>query len=872
MEKPGETPDINPNRNYLERPRLNAMLREAINYPLIIVCAGSGYGKTHAVHSFIKEYRTLTTWLEISERDNNATRFWESYTSKVSLLWPDVGARLLEIGFPETAEAFLKYDVLRREVAMLPGKHIRVFDDIHLLNNPAVIRFFERSANSTPPDQTLILITRTMPDINMIGMIMRGKVFTIQEDALCFTEDEIQKYYTKLKLRVTNENIRNIHNDTQGWALAVNLIGSSMGKDRRYERYALDAMKKNIFRFIEAEISLTVSESLLRFLLRISLIDHLTSGLIKILADDDSLIEEMEKLNAYIRYDFSMDTYMIHHLLRDYLRKMQEQILADDERRETYQAAGEWCEGRGYHMDAFSYYEKSGDYDAITRNVATLNVQIAPDMARYALEIFERAPEEVKFWNPLYPSMLLKLKINLGQFDEASAIAEKYANDYGSRPESPGKNKALTAIYGFWGLLRMIMSTYTDNYDFVAYYKKIPEYFYKSPFRPIGQYKAITSSAWASHVGTNRPGAMEEFIAAISCSIPYVSKILNGYYDGFEELVRGELCYFRGEYMEAEQYLSQAIDRARAYDQYVTQNRSLVYLMQIAVIRGDFASANMNYREMEALLNEKFYSSRYTMYDIGSAFYLIAMGQPENIPEWLKSDFSPYAYPSFLENYANRVKVRYHYETRKYETLLQYIENDLEKQTILFGRIEHKAAQVMCLYKLRRRSEAIAKLAETFELAEWNNIITPFIRYGKDMHAFVSSILKDYTIFGDEPNDATACDTNCDTNCVTICETCPIPRMWLEDISSRSSIFAKRKAKVISEYRLANNLEDNTELTEREIAILKDLADGHSRIEIAANRNIQINTVKIAINSIYEKLYAANLPEAIHAAVDRKII
>ena len=239
-----ETNGVFPNENYFERARLNALLKNAIDYPLIIVCAGSGYGKTQAVTSFLQQFEAQTVWLQITERDNIPTRFWESYSNQVSLLGPKFGARLKEIGFPKTDAALAKCVTARRAVAELPGKHIRVFDHCHLLRDPEVLRFLEWAVNTPLSNLTVILITRSMPEINLVGMMMRGLVFTIQEDMLRFTEDEIAKYFNQLKLPATRDDIRNISEDTQGWAFAINLIGRSLSKERKYERYALEAMKK----------------------------------------------------------------------------------------------------------------------------------------------------------------------------------------------------------------------------------------------------------------------------------------------------------------------------------------------------------------------------------------------------------------------------------------------------------------------------------------------------------------------------------------------------------------------------------------------------------------------------------------------------
>ncbi|MCL2175483.1 MAG: LuxR C-terminal-related transcriptional regulator [Treponema sp.] len=832
--------------DYLERPRLHALLKQAMNYPLVIVCAGSGYGKTRAVHSFLSNYNAIAPWMQVSERDNIPLRIWECICGMSSMISQEYSSRLREIGFPKTDEAFSIFnDTMKQYIAAHPGKIIGVFDDFHLLHNPEILNFFERLVNSSPSNMPVIMISRTMPDINMITL--RNHVFTIQEDALRFTEDEIAKYFNQINLPVTSADIRNINDDTQGWAFSLNLIARSLAKKRKYERYALEAMKKNIFRLIEAEIIQTISEPLLRFLLRISLIDNLAASLIKDLTScNNFLIKEMEMINTYIRYDSNQDTYMIHHLFRDYLRKMQEQILTDDERKEVYKAAAVWCEANSYHADALSYYEKAGDYNAITQKIISLNVQIPQDMALYALDIFDRMPEDVKSTNQLFPAMHIKIKISLGQFEEAQIFAEKYSADYESRPETPERNRALTILYGLWSALRIHMCTYTDVYDFDIYCKKMAEYFDRYPFKIIGNYKLTSMTSRASLVGTNRPGAMEEYIEALSRACPHLSHVLNGFHDGFEDLVRGELCFNRMEFDESIQFLNQSIEKARKSDQYVTQNRALVYLMNIDIAYGDIEAADAKLKEMENLLSEKDYGVRYTMYDIAYSFYQLAMGQPEKIPEWLKGDFTPYTHPAFLENYANRVRIRYHYQTRHYSTLLAFIKNSMEHPAILYDKIELKIYQALSLYQFKRHSEAISVFTEAYNLAESNKLIALFVHFAKDMRTLSAAAIKS--------------------------DSCQIPKKWLEDINHKSSTLAKRKAKMISGYMQANNIEKGIKLTEREIDILKDLSDGLSRTEIASGRNLSVNTVKMTINIIYDKLNVLSLSEAIRAAAELKII
>ena len=838
--------DFYQSSEYLERIRLYTLLENAVNSRIVAVYAGSGYGKTRAVYSFLQKQEANVTWMQLSERDNIITHFWENYVHMISLNWPDIGARLRAIGFPETDEAFAKYSVLRNKALSSPDKFFFVYDDFHLLHNPVILRVFERIASSIPSNGTVVLLSRLIPEINITGMMLREHISIIREEELCFTEDEIARYFDQLGLAITRWDIRDIYEDTRGWAFAINLIGRSLCKNMKYERTALVAMKDNIFKLIETETLNNISGSLWHFLLRISLIDHLAVDLIKQLANDDTLLlEELNLLNSYIRYDYHMGVYIIHNLFLEYLHQHQH-ILSDDEKCETYRKAGIWCESNNYMADALAYYEKSGDYDAIMRIVYLYNMQIPENIANLVREIFERMPIEMQSQNQLFPAMHLKVMIALGLFEQTAALKKKYVEEWEPRPESPEKNRALAEIYGIWAIFKIIMCPYTDVYDFEIYFIKQREYYDKNPYTLPTPTTQQTVGSYALLVGTNRVGAPEEFIEAMSNAISQASQIVKGYLYGLDDLARGELFYYRREINNAEQYLKQALDKARSSDQYAAQNRAMLYLMLISFSRGDIKEANHLLQQMEILTDVKEYASRYDSYDIAVGHYYLALGKPEQIPGWLKDDFSPYAHPAFLTNFSNRVKAHYCYQTGQYNKLLAFLENTKEKRILLFGQIVLKVLESLSLYKLKRKEEAIAALTEAYALAEPNKIIVPFIQYSKDMRTLTAAALKD--------------------------DTCTIPGPWLEDINRKSSAFAKRVAYMISENNASGDDDHKTNLSDREIKVLKDLSQGLSRTEIAASQNISVNTVKMVVNSIYAKLYVTNLHEALRIAITLKLI
>ena len=830
---------------YLKRQRLHKLLESAVNYPMVAVYAGSGYGKTRAVYSFSQEFTAYTTWIQLSEHDNDAARFWEKYVHMISRNWPGIGKLLEEIGFPESDEAFSKYLIARGEMFSDGKKLLVVYDDFHLLHNPVILSFFERAVINLPQNGTAITISRTVPKINVNNMMMQESIFTISEDELCFTEDEVAEYFSQLALTATRQDIREILNDTRGWAFAVYLIGSSLSKNVRNTQYARAALKENIFKLIESEISRIKDKPVWQFLLRISLIDHFSADLVELLANDNNLIKQLDMLSAYIRFDHHLGIYVIHDLFIDYLRQFH-CMIPDAEKTAIYNSAGSWCENNKYPAYALVYYEKARNYDAIIDIVRMFDLDVSQDIARCAMEIFDRIPDYAALQNPSFPVMDIKIKIILRLLGEASASAEHYAKVYKERAESLENNRALAGIYSAWAALRLMMSSDTNTYDFDVYFEQMRKYYEMALCETAGMIPNRLVGSYVLKVGTGHAEAPIEYIEALKRSMPHCVYALKGSMYGIDDLANGELYFLRRNLNSAEQYLSQALEKARAVGHHDIQSRALLYLMFVAFSRGKIDEATRFLVQSEALLEESEFAARYEVIDITRAFFNLTLNQPEQISQWLKSDFTGRAHPAFIDSFANQAKALYRYQTGQYNTLLAFVENERERQTLLLGKIELSILEALSLYKLGRKPEAFAALTAAYVLAEPNDIIMLFTRHAKDMRTLSHAAISD------------AART--------------IPKAWLESINRISSSFSKRLTYMISMREAENDDERKAGLTDREIKVLHDLSQGLSRTEIAASQNISVNTVKVVIQSIYSKLCVSGLHSAIRIATLRKLI
>ncbi|MCL2601464.1 MAG: LuxR C-terminal-related transcriptional regulator [Treponema sp.] len=845
MEDVLPTPYDAPDFFHFERPRLNNLFTKAVQCPLVIVCAGAGYGKTSAVRDFVQNYPTGAVWIQLSESDNVGARFWENYTRTLSQVNKPFAAAITELGFPETKDKINQYIALVRRHSEMSWRTI-IMDDFHFIKDPAIIRFVENVFINMTQGGSLFLISRSSPPISAATMISRSCVSNVSEQELKFTQDELARYFRGFKISLSPESLHEIMRDTKGWVFAVNLIVRSYRKAPGYMGYLRNAMKMNIFQLMEREIWDGISRRLQMFLIRLSLIGHLSAELIELLAEGDmELIAEMERQSAYVRRDIYINAYLIHPLFLEFLAAKQN-MLTEDEKRQTYSIAGKWCNTHGFKIDSLSYYEKVGDYQSITEIFIGSPPQIPYDIARFTAEIFQRAPLEV-FDNVLFlASIHIRTVVCQGKWNDAIALSEFYKSRYLKLPlDEIFRTITLSSIYFCWGISRQLMCLFDDVYDFDHYYKHVSKCFLE-PVDPGIHINKNPSGPWMCAVGSSRKGAPEEYLAALKRSTVYLSRCYIGYEIGKNDLAHAELMFYKGNLGAAEEHIREALNIAQESRQFGVIHRVLFFMLRLAICQGTFQKVDQAIKDMDANLHESESVDYLSDYDITQCWYYCTMGMPEKIPDWLTENFMPYSFAGFIENHANLAKSRYFYKTKNYPPLLAYMYEMRRRESYLFGRVEMLAMESCVHYKMNDKKKAFAVLQEAYEAASPNTIFMPFIELGKDMRTLTALALKE------GGHD--------------------IPKVCLEMINRKSSTYAKRLAHIVAKYKQASGITSTAIVSQRESEILLDLSHGLSRMEIAAHRGISINTVKMIINSVYNKLGAENFADAIRIATERKVI
>jgi LuxR family maltose regulon positive regulatory protein len=842
-------PRVDKNLILLKRDRINKMLEEACQSQLVSIVANAGYGKTCAVREYLDCKKREAIWFNLTERDNNPSYFWEHYLKAVGEIRPQFASQIAEIGFPESDVQFDLYrSIMFSELS--ENEHICiVLDNVHVLKSPDMLGFLERCLQQLPPELSWSVISRNDSIFHSAAFIANRHFETINEEDLCFTESEAYEFFRLLGLNITNDYLYSVIESTDGWAFAVNLIGQLLKKTDGNVLIAHEALKANVFELIQRQVELQVSPELLGLLARMSMLQYLPETIVYDLSGGkQSLMDELDSMTAFVRHDTLLHVYNIHALFRIYLTDRQAR-LSDEERNETWRIAATWYELNGYKSEAIVCYENIGDWSAIINLIHDYPLELPRSQASFFLEVLSRGPQDKLLEIKEYYLLNARLLSCSGRVREAKEFCRSMIREFEQRKRDSFNIYVLKCLNIALGLMELNAAPLTKEFDFDHYFIEAERYLKLGAHPGGGQANNILPiGAFAIRAGSERKGIIEDYINAAKRGEKSLAAANRGCMSGYSNLAEAEYAFYQGRLEDAEQYAFYASHDAESDNQCLIRSYALLMMLNCAAELGDYAKLQSVYREAQEHHESQCGIYRRAMRDTINAQYNMIIGQTEDVASWLSNGFegAEDIVSQTVEDHVIFMKCKVLIETRKYRDALYCIENDRSIKQFLLGRLNMKIFEAVCLYHLKDSAGAIQALEKAWRIAEPHGLSMAFVLLGRDMHTLCQAALRDKNHH--------------------------IPKDWLEAMIRRVSIHSKRISGIRASWRREHHVEKPMRLTARETAILNDLGQGLTRLEISENQGISVNTVKTILGAVYIKLGAQNNVDAIRIAKERQLI
>ena len=344
----------------MPRPRLLRLLSEGLHASrkLTLVSAPVGFGKTTLLVDWLKQIDLPAAWLSLDEADNDLPRFLAYLAAAFQQVDEQIGLSLLSaLQSPQIPVTEKVLTGLLNEIAIRTDPLILVLDDYHLLTETANLEVMEFLLHHQPPQLHLVITTREDPDLPLARLRARDQLIEIRARDLRFTQGEAEAFFRDVMgLTLSEQDIAALEDRTEGWAVGLQLAGLSIQKQADLKAFIADfsGSNRHIFDYLTDEVLQRQPEDIRTFLLQTAILDRLSGPLCDALTernDSDMLLAHLEATNLFvIPLDEERRWYRYHHLFSDLLRS------------QLARTQPEWI--LELHRRASRWHEENGDIQA----------------------------------------------------------------------------------------------------------------------------------------------------------------------------------------------------------------------------------------------------------------------------------------------------------------------------------------------------------------------------------------------------------------------------------------------------------------------------------------------------------------------------
>lgn len=413
-----------PRAGWVQRGSLIAEFERAADTRLTLVSAPAGSGKSTLVAQWAAAHGGRVAWLSLDSGDDTATVFWIYVVAALQKLEPTFGDGLLRrLRAPGTALADEVLPQLANALFELAPATL-VLDDFQAIGDEEIQVGLLYLIERLPPGFRIVIATQSDPRFGLTGLRAHGELCEIRDLALSIEESAVLLGHA-LDVELSAEQIRAIHERTEGWAAGLQLAAlSARGQpdpvaflvdDPPDDRYVTDLLWDAVIGRQPPDMR--------RFLVQTSILERFSASLcaaVTARADADAIIRELERSNVFlVTLDAAGQWHRYHQLFGQALARQRDE-LAEGEIADLHRRASEW------------YAEHDRPAEAIEHALHAGDVNFAADeLAREWIPLFSegRAPVIFGWLDHLsadlvagHPSVCLLasgLAYALGQFDNA---------------------------------------------------------------------------------------------------------------------------------------------------------------------------------------------------------------------------------------------------------------------------------------------------------------------------------------------------------------------------------------------------------------------------------------------------------------------
>jgi ATP/maltotriose-dependent transcriptional regulator MalT len=368
-----------PRREWVPRQRLVRRLT-AGDAKLALVHAPAGFGKTIVVAQWrAAEVPDRTfAWVALDPGDDDPVRLWTHVVTSLQRACPSLAGEdllaLLRVQVPDISGRLVPS--LVNALAGVPERVVLVLDDFHLVRARSCHEQIESLLTSLLPPAKIVIISRTVPPLQVARLRAAGEMIEIGMRELRFTSEEAAGLIGAVTASPLGQrDLTELVERTEGWPAALYLAALSLRSQPDPGAFVQEFTRGNryVADYLLEEVISRQPEHVVRFLTHTAILDRFTASLCNAVTarrDAADIIAMLERENLFlVALDESPRWFRYHHLFAQALRV---RLVSSSPALAPllHRRASDWFRAQGSPEEAIGHALAAGDTDVAVEVMA----------------------------------------------------------------------------------------------------------------------------------------------------------------------------------------------------------------------------------------------------------------------------------------------------------------------------------------------------------------------------------------------------------------------------------------------------------------------------------------------------------------------
>jgi LuxR family maltose regulon positive regulatory protein len=812
----------------LLRKNIHKELHKSITYPLTLVTAPMGYGKTTVVTDFFDCNGIDYVSLYFEAEESSSKYIWDTLAYQVKSINEKRGRQLEMIGFPYSMVQRNQVYAIISSIARVNPLYV-IVDDYQFNKSSKIDNFIKMLVCGRIKDFHFIILSRTTPDLNITELVLKNICYKISEKDFYLSLSEVGKLFKIKRADASREIIEQVFSLSEGWISAVLLLIDHYKETRTINSvdHIEELIKTTIMkRYLNVEDEIAV----------LGILDSFSIDQLNFILGSSStkrLTEILFASNTFIRYKPKSKRYSVHNIFMKYLYTYHFKKLPIHNQKSYYCKAGKWFVDHDFVMEGIRCFLAAEDFESILVEFEKKSIHIMFDYyPHYINEVMGKIPDTYIYTYPLAYLCYLHFLITARNVEAGLSLFKKLTDK--CKEEGLKHRFEDLNIEGELEYLKSFI-VYNDVERMFYHQKKAYEMIGGKSLTTRPDKMPCAGSCSVLYMYYRCPGGFEKTAQIIRDHIKYYEFLSGRIGTGLAEIVMAEYYLEIGEIDQATQLAKKGLLRSKRLPQYDAIICATYILARCAISEGRVQDA---ITLIKSLTHNKQDDLKYLFQSVRSPYFYVVdavalkLNQPEHVSDQLQSQSFDHKMLFFQSKgigyilYGQLLLKKKQYI--ELEVFCEELTDQFKTYNYLLGYIHAYILEGLAAYHNYKDSKGLDLLEYAFDIGRPDGIVTTFAEYGEDLLPLMKSYREERGF--DDP--------------------------YVQRILDKTESYIKG----LKCYRDQSPIRP---LTKREKEIMNLLCTGMKNCEIAESLYISESAVKKMLYSVYKKFNVKNRTTAI---------